>query len=193
MKLAAHLCGSRVNEVLSGDDAFVLTLRGLGFRRVQINATAVNGVDTSCLGESVPAFLQLVQKHPELEFILQRNDETEPLWRGVLKESGAALPSNISMLYDESKGTGVAAASWPSPPSDMSYNVGYAGGIGLHNVRDVLRSIQQVAGDQTFWIDMESSLRSIRNDQDAFDLDKCFQVIVAVCEAGLMSHPDALA
>ena len=36
MTLAAHLCGARVNEVLDG-----------GFRRIQINATAVNGVDTS--------------------------------------------------------------------------------------------------------------------------------------------------
>ena len=47
MTLAAHLCGARVNEVLDGNDDFVAILYDLGFRRIQINATAVNGVDTS--------------------------------------------------------------------------------------------------------------------------------------------------
>jgi len=197
MKLAAHLCGSRVKEVLDGDDAFVSTLPGLGFKRVQINATAVNGVDTSSLATSISAVAALMARHPELEFILQKNDETEPLWSGLLNGEGVCfgdagrLPRNVTMLVDDSKGTGVLASSWPPPPE--GYNIGYAGGIGPANVRNVLKDVSNASRDRDVWIDMESSLRSIKDGRDdVFDLDKCFQCIEAVCEMGIYDHPDFL-
>ena len=40
MRLAAHLCGSRCDEVLRGDPKFVTQLQSLGFRRVQVVAAA---------------------------------------------------------------------------------------------------------------------------------------------------------
>jgi len=198
MKLAAHLCEQRVNQVLDGDDSFVQQLYEWGFRRVQINATAVNGVDTSKLGESVTRFLTVVSKHPHLEFILQKNEETEPLWKGILQmndNEGLArkvghLPKNVSMLLDESKGTGVLATSWPAPPQE--YEIGYAGGIGPENIRQVLANVVAAAHGRMVWIDMESRLRSQKNGTDVFDLDKCYKVILAVCEAGLHPHPTFL-
>lgn len=195
MKLAAHLCGSRVNQVLEGNDIFLSTLPTLGFQRVQINATAVNGVDTSRLKESVPALAALIQKYPNLEFILQKNDETQPLWQGLLDSTvcgGAVgcLAENVSMLVDESKGTGVLASSWPCPPD--AYKIGYAGGIGPGNIQNVLSHVMKAAQGTPVWIDMESSLRSIKNDKDIFDLDKCYEVIDATCAAGIFSHPDYL-
>ena len=196
MKLAAHLCGGRVMEVLGGDDAFVSTLPALGFKRVQINATAVNGVDTSSLSTAVPAVAALMARHPELEFILQKNDETEPLWSGLLEgdaeNMGAAgcLPSNVTMLVDESKGTGVLASSWPSPPE--GYDIGYAGGIGPANIQAVLKDVATAANGRDIWVDMESSLRSNKNGKDVFDLDKCYQCIEAVCDMGIFEHPNYL-
>jgi phosphoribosylanthranilate isomerase len=194
MKLAAHLCGSRVNEVLRGHDVFLSTLPALGFQRIQINATAVNGVDTSRLNESVSAMASLMKKYPNLEFILQKNDETMPLWQGLLdsNECGAvgSLADNVSMLVDESKGTGVLASSWPSPPPD--YKIGYAGGIGPDNIEEVLTDVMKAAQGTPVWIDMESSLRSVKNDKDVFDLDKCYAVIDATCKAGIYNHPDYL-
>jgi hypothetical protein len=201
LKLAAHLCQDRVHQVLEGDDGFVLQLQEWGFRRIQINATAVNGVDTSRLAESIPAVLDLIQKYPDLEFIIQKNDETEPLWQGMLNMDGndqipskcgplGGLPPNVSMLFDESKGTGVLATSWPTPP--LQYQIGYAGGIGPNNIDHVLQQVLLVAKGRTVWIDMESRLRSNKNDHDVFDLDKCYQVILAVCEAKLHSHPSFL-
>lgn len=196
MKLAAHLCGSRVNQVLNGDDAFLTQITDWGFKRVQINATAVNGVDTSQLADSVPAFLKAVQAHPELEFILQKNQETQPLWEGILQldspESGKSgyLPKNMSMLVDESKGTGVLASSWPTPPSE--YEIGYAGGIGPKNIETVLNDVMLAANGRSIWIDMESSLRSMKDGKDIFDWDKCYLVIDAVCTAGIYSHPEYL-
>ena len=196
MKLAAHLCGKRVNEVLDGDDSFVGTLYGLGFRRVQVNATAVNGVHVSRLSESVESFLSVVMKHRNLEFIIQRNEETKPLWEGVLNldsnDAGKAgyLPKNVTALVDESKGTGVLASAWPTPPDE--YDIGYAGGIGPNNIQIVLRDVLEAGNGREIWIDMESSLRSMKNEKDVFDLDKCYEVIAAVCKNGDITHPTFL-
>jgi phosphoribosylanthranilate isomerase len=188
MKLAAHLCGSRVNEVLDGKDDFLSQLDAWSFRRVQINATAVNGVDTSRLAECVPIVSALIKRHPQLEFILQKNEETRPLWEGILNDG---LPTNVSMLVDESKGTGVTATSWPSPVDD--YELGYAGGIGPHNIEKILQDVAEAGQGRAIWIDMESSLRSTKNGKDVFDLDKCYQVVEAACEMGFLSRPSFLA
>lgn len=196
MKLAAHLCGARVNEVLVGDDAFLIQIARWGFKRVQINATAVNGVDTSKLAETVEPLLTVVTAHPELEFILQKNEETRPLWEALLssdsEEAGKSgcLPNNVSMLVDESKGTGVLASSWPTPPPE--YEIGYAGGIGPLNIEQVLNDVMLAGNGRSIWIDMESSLRSTKNGKDIFDMDKCYHVIDAACKAGIHSHPEYL-
>ena len=204
MTLAAHLCGHRVNDLLLNNDenkAFLSKLHPMGFRRVQINATAVNGVDTSNLSNCVPSLQEVIMNHPELEFILQKNDETTPLWEGLLKSKSfgggeGKLPKNTVMLVDESKGTGVLASSWPTPPSE--YEIGYAGGIGPSNVKSVLEDIMDVAAGRKVWIDMESSLRSkIKCDgdgdgdeeKDIFDITKCYKCIEVVCEMGLFKHP----
>jgi hypothetical protein len=189
IKLAAHLCGSRADEVLNGNDLFIQQLKEWGFGRVQINATAVNGVDTVNLEFQVSLLRSVILRNPSVEFIVQKSEETRPLWQGLL-ESG--FPSNASMLCDESKGMGISAkASWPVP--SVEYKVGYAGGIGPHNIEQVLIDVATIAEGNTVWIDMESSLRSIKDAQDVFDLDKCYQVINATCQAGFMSHPPYLA
>jgi len=181
IKLAAHLCGSRVNDVLEGKSAFLDQLLQWGFRRVQINATAVNGVDTSNLAGSVATLLELSSKYPSLEFIIQKNEETKPMWEGLLS---SGIPSNMSMLVDESKGTGKQTSTWPEAPD--GYQIGYAGGIGPSNARSVLETLASETGEKEFWIDMESSLRSIKNEVDVFDLDKCFEVIEIVQSLGHM-------
>jgi len=123
------------------------------------------------------------------------------------------------MLVDESKGTGILPERWPVPPTD--YSIGYAGGIGPDNIKFVLETIQEVVvphDREDIWIDMETRLRSQKKKKkknnatatanngillddddddddvfdDVFDLDKCYQVILAVCEKGLFSHPHFL-
>jgi len=186
MTLAAHLCGERVNEVLDGDDSFISTLHSMGFRRVQINATAVNGVDTSHLAESVQNVLSIVDMHVNLEFIIQKNDETKPLWEGIVR-----LDGNVTMLVDESKGTGLLPNSWPTPPKE--YKIGYAGGIGPDNISTVLNEVMIAGSGSEIWIDMESSLRTLDNNgNDIFDLNKCMRCIDAVCESGIYEHPSYL-
>jgi hypothetical protein len=80
MRLAAHLCGERVNEVLRGEGEFLTKLAELGFRRVQINATKVNGVDTEDLKGKAEVLRALMGQFGFLEFIIQRSDEVRVAW-----------------------------------------------------------------------------------------------------------------
>lgn len=186
IRLAAHLCGSRVDEILrSGDSSFLSSINGV-FGRCQINATAVNGVNTDDLGSCVPMLIKTVEQFPETEFIIQKNEETTALWEGIL--SKGKLPSNVTFLLDESKGTGVYAQGWSNSISQYSQSkIGYAGGIGPSNVNEVLTDLLQT--NQIFWIDMESSLRSSKDGLDVFDLDKCYKCIAAAVDLNLYQHP----
>ena len=215
-RLAAHLCGSYVNDLLSSCadassamaiDNFVEQLYEWGFRRVQVNATAVNGVDTNKLGDEITlqSLLRTISVHPKIEFIVQKNDETEPLWGALLKRHvGEEFPNNIVFLHDESKGTGreVTGGQWPNDPRFVATSrktVGYAGGIEPSNVKsaaeNAMLACEQSGGSQ-FWIDMESGVRTTLlhpddgHSEEIFDLSKCYNCIDAICEAGFMDHPE---
>jgi len=213
IRLAAHLCGSHVNDLLTSStdtssakaiDGFLNQLYDWGFRRVQVNATAVNGVYTEKLGEgsTMESFLRTVKAHPKLEFIVQRNNETEPLWSALLTMKD--YPNNIVFLHDESKGTGKETSNWSTDARFISSSprkvVGYAGGIKPSNVKSVAKSTQQAcseSGGNSYWIDMESGVRTTilhadGSKEDIFDLSKCYECIDSICELGLMDHPSDL-
>ena len=185
VRLAAHLCGTRVDEVLrSGDVSFLNSIRGV-FKRCQINATAVNGVNTNDLGSCVPMLMKVIEQVSDMEFIIQKNEETAPLWEGILTLGD--LPSNVTFLLDESKGTGVYSGGWSdSIPGYNQSKIGFAGGIGPVNIKEVLTDLE--AQNESFWIDMESSLRSTKNGSDVFDLDKCFKCIGVTVDMGFYQH-----
>jgi len=178
-RTAAHLCGDHVNEVLRGKPDFVAKLHeDFGFKRVQINPTAVNGVDTSDLSAGVEGLRTVFAMVPGVEFILQANEETTPLWQPLV----AAPPSNMAVLFDESKGLGTLPADWPEPHEDIS--CGYAGGLGPANIEAQLRVIADRAGGKPVWVDSESSLRSLSGEEDRFDLGNCQEMIDAVGRLG---------
>ena len=209
IRLAAHLCGTHVNDLLTSSnpssakaiDDFLYQLYEWGFRRVQVNATAVNGVYTDQLGEgkTMESFIRTINAHPNLEFIVQKNDETEPLWSALLKRG--ECPENIVFLHDESKGTGKeVSGGWPTDSQFVSTArkaVGFAGGIKPSNVKSVAINAQQAcsaSGGNNFWIDMESGVRTTLlhadgTKEDIFDLAKCYNCIDTICEAGMMEHP----
>ena len=139
MRLAGHLCSTRVDELLRGETKFVRQMHEqVGFRRFQINATAPNGVDTSVFStdsgaaKCVAALRQVFASLPEVEFIIQRNVATKPLWERLVD----APPPNISILFDDSMGLGVSTTTWPAPPSDGNLLFGYAGGLSPVNIKE---------------------------------------------------------
>ena len=186
MRLAGHLCQLRCQEVLEGDSTFVAELKSNGFNRVQINATAANSVqvDKTKLEYYVQNIINVMNAVPTLEFIIQCNEETEPLWSKLI-ESPA---KNMSLLFDASCGKGILATTFPAPMAGIP--CGYAGGMGPKNIEDVLDSVRTAADGKPVWIDMESSLRTIiigdgGNREDTFSIDKCFKCILAGINAGL--------
>jgi len=194
MKLAAHLCSSRVDELLSGKTDFVERLHNeMGFDRVQVNATKANGVKVDfgtdagaarCVAALRAAFAAL----PQVEFIIQRNSETRPLWERLLLEPA----TNMSILFDDSMGLGVSTSKWPAPPTDHTLRFGYAGGLSPANLASKLDTIESAAPGRTLWVDMETSLRTLLKDEtDMFDVNKAMACVRCVIECGLEPQSDS--
>eukprot|EP01065_Artemidia_motanka_P037890 TRINITY_DN46791_c0_g1_i1.p1 TRINITY_DN46791_c0_g1~~TRINITY_DN46791_c0_g1_i1.p1 ORF type:complete len:980 (+),score=203.92 TRINITY_DN46791_c0_g1_i1:75-3014(+) len=172
LRLAAHLCGSRCEQLLrTGDDAwFRANVLKRGFRRVQLNATKVNGVDSSCLPDAFPTFKALVHKYPEVEWIVQANEETAPLWKSFAALPADRAPPNVSLLWDASCGQGTVAKSYEGPPSN-GMRCGYAGGLGPDNLEEVVHTLRSgVAKGRVIWLDMETKLRTCVGGEDRFDV-----------------------
>jgi len=217
MRLAGHLCSSRCEEVLKGDSSFVRSAHEeLGIGRFQINATAANHVDMALVDPESAARLRAVMAEmPQVEFIIQRNAETRPLWE-ALEASGHGLPPNMSYLFDESKGTGVVAAEWPEPPRRQDSGgggggvfvpFGYAGGLGPATLEAQLikmanktdKAAHAAAGDSGggdcseihMWVDMESGLRTAMADgTDVFDVNKamrCILIVESLVQRGVLA------
>lgn len=190
MRLAAHLCERRVDELLRGDTSFVAWLHDkIGFRRVQVNATAANGSNVACFATNAGAEACVARLRaacaalPHVEFIVQRNRETRPLWERLTEDP----PSNMSILYDDSMGLGVSCTSWPAPPPTSSpLRFGYAGGLSPANLEQQLVQIAATAPGRTLWVDMETSLRTVLKDEtDIFDANKAMKCVRLLVEKGM--------
>lgn len=158
VRLSMHQCGGASRNTQAGS---VMWLPKRGYMRVQLN-----GFDPA-LARRLPDF--------EGEYILQANAANRPAAEAFVREN---VGQNISLLYDCSGGRGISPASgeWPTPPPGV--RMGYAGGIGPENVRDVLDALK---GREPTWLDMESR---VRDDMDRFDLTKVRSVLEAVKRHG---------
>jgi len=187
MLLAGHLCSIYASQLLNGDDSYVKKLRDdYGFQRFQLNATKANNFDSSQLGPAHAANLARVAAAlPDLEFIVQRNDETRALWEGAM----GAYPPNVSFLYDESKGTGSVLGHYPAPPPE-GVRFGYTGGLGPANLRQQLGKMGEAAPGRRIWADMESSMRTkLEGGGDLFDVNKAMRCVRVVLDLGLKAEP----
>ena len=228
VRLAAHLCGIHVNNILSSSssnsaandvDTLLDKLVTWGFTRVQINATAVNGVDTNYDAKvAAESFLRTSIEYSQLEFIVQCNTETKPLWSALLQlqkqQQQHSNVNNIVFLHDESKGTGTTTTHWPTDSQFISSGIsrsgggktmGYAGGINPTNILSIISSASKaclISGGTQFWLDMESGVRTTKTvnrvvpgrrrryaEVDTFDLDKCMECINLLCDAGWIDRP----
>mmetsp|Transcript_37214 Transcript_37214/g.46550 ORF Transcript_37214/g.46550 Transcript_37214/m.46550 type:complete len:286 (-) Transcript_37214:47-904(-) len=193
LRLAAHLCSSRCEEVLRGDSSFVQELHSLGFKRVQVNATKANNVHIDDLETCVQLLKKAIQSVPGIEWIIQKNEETKPIWEGLVKSSDEI--KNISILFDDSVGRGVKITSFSEPFSGIP--CGYAGGIGPDNIEDILEQMSKSKGPHQSirepWIDMESSLRTIKDEDDIFSLQratKCVEIVQKLATNGILKLPE---
>eukprot|EP01051_Picozoa_sp_SAG22_P001200 SAG22_NODE_45_length_24718_cov_12.462448_3_plen_381_part_00 len=215
LRLAAHLCGTAADELLQGPEpqlGRVQALAALGFDRVQLNPTAINGSKPPPAG-AWSRLVAVAAALPAVEFILQANEETAPLWEGLIGQlvelpatataTGAATAGRVSVLYDASMGRGQRDGRKPQPPHPL-VPCGFAGGLGPDNLRPALLGLAAANGprEPACWVDMESGVRRWRpdggggggggggSDDAGFDLGKvetCLLELAALVEDGVVA------
>lgn len=155
-QLAVHFCGSTIRkEIVNGAWDWLIS---------QVARVQINGVVS-------PEFLTpLCQRFTGIEFITQ-NCPANALLLGV-------KTLNHAVLVDGSGGRGITPAKWEYPITTKP--VGFAGGLGPHNIRTELPKILQ-ASREGAWIDMETGIRT----DDWFDSSKAMAVLNSVYERSI--------
>jgi len=172
-RLSCHLCGHWAAEFLTSIRAMIPFGDKLPWGRVQINTH----------GEAHPVVLSHLCRtlasiegasEDKLEVIFQRDGQNDQIfdYLNSLKVNGDRR-YNVSALFDVSHGAGILPTEWP--PIIPGASCGYAGGLSPDNVASELDKIALAAGDDPFWIDAETRLRS--EDADTFDLVKVEQFL----------------
>ena len=148
LRLCAHVCGSLALQIAAGD-APVVDLGG--FSRIQVNhgrsganANVIANVARFASMHGIRGILQCV----ELEF--------------------PKHATSVDWLFDVSFGKGVRPERFPPVRFDNPL-CGLSGGISPSNVREIIENETDVLPGLTYWIDMESGVRT----DGEFDLECC--------------------
>ena len=137
--------------------------------QLNINARRVEFSDDEVLG----VYRRALDLGPDI--ILQHQELTAPVIERFLRKLGPTDAPRVHVLLDESRGKGLAPASWsiPTQYAGLPVYVGFAGGIGPTNTQDVLNQVRALM--RPYWIDMETSVRT----DNAFDVAKVEAVLRA--------------
>lgn len=172
LNLALHVCGSAAHDAALGkwkhiDETIFEPSTPVGielFKRIQLNLAERNDNPKFCCIPLIIGQELIVQQRAELELPLFEN--TLKKW----KERPFPHRDTISALLDSSGGRGIDTPLkvWPS-----SGKIGYAGGFNPDNVEEKLTFLMSHVTQGTFWIDMESGVRT----DDWFDIDKVYKVL----------------
>ena len=172
LNLSLHLCGSLAIKSAMKNFEPAIDLLGDNFslfKRVQLNMHLNNAPRESFMALSLKGNLE--------QIIVQMY--TPDLFRNYLAEGWKN--ENLSYLLDSSGGAGV------DTPIDIitqqGVQVGYAGGIGVCNVWNKLKTLLNHDSDDVFWIDMETRVRT----HEIFDLELVKQVL-ALCDVLIKQH-----
>lgn len=161
--LSLHLCGSVIKDFCTSDGNVDNFLNEFGnlierFNRIQINFSTKytsDNIDFDILENNISR-----KEFQYIEFIIQAAEDFNIIsW---------ALNKNLSILQDQSSGTGKLAKVWWYSFGDR---FGYAGGLDPTNLENQLieiREKQKISSSKKIWIDAESGLRT----NDEFDLTK---------------------
>ena len=162
LNLSLHLCGKAAYEGASGQWDHISALTGYmlhAFKRVQLNIAEREVLPHHCC---LPRFI-------EQEIIIQqRNVHEIDLYNRTIEHNH--YNGYFSVLLDSSSGRG---KDTPIEVLKTKNHVGYTGGINPDNVEEKLTYLIDEVKEGTFWIDMESGVRT----NDWFDLDKVVQVL----------------
>ena len=163
--VAIHLCGFWSRSALRlGEPSGETIDLCKGFGRVQINLHADVGYPAGIHTPSSAAASCLVRVLPGCESVIFQHRDTT--WNSVPTDH-----YGVEYLFDRSEGRGREAFDeWPEPISAPK-RVGYAGGIGPHNVVQAMKFVNRYP-ESRLWLDMENRVRT----DGRFDLDKVEKV-----------------
>jgi hypothetical protein len=161
INFAVHLCGSTARKNALEGKYYFLDDNGEDVKRIQVNGK----VSLEELEQFTKMFYQqIITQH--VPYNAGLNVVNEEIGNG-----------NHALLVDASGGKGISPTEWIAPETNKF--VGFAGGLGPHNLETELLRIKQVSKPGV-WVDMESSLR---DENDWFDIDKALKCIELVVEA----------
>lgn len=182
-RTAVHLCGRIAHAFMSYFDGLV----ALGPLLQLADRVQVNVRETSW-----PAGPDKYRRAYELArtmarpVIVQTRGDAFPDAEDMALGAGRMVP----FLFDRSAGHGSESKIWPEPLDKLL--VGYAGGLGPHNVARCVGKLVETRPHARFWVDMESGIRenfpsgARRPDEPPVpsyvSIAKCRQVVDAVSE-----------
>lgn len=167
VRVALHVCGSGVPELLDGESVVSGLLEQVRNRggRVQLNFDAA-------AREVQPERLRpFLLARPDLMFVTPHNDSNDTVTQAL---EGV---ENHAILFDSSPGREVTPQEWRAPIESVL--CGYSGGLGPENLAHQLPRIYDAVGKAEFWINLEGRLR---DEHDRFSMSnarKCLQVVSA--------------
>ena len=169
--LSLHVCGSAAHDAAVGRWDLIDKLVWMNidlFNRIQLNIS--NRKDN-------PEALERLPKVVEQEVIIQTRDVLNTsIYDATIEKfkKKDRFGRTFSMLLDASGGQGIDT---PLKILQSEDKVGYAGGFNPDNVAGKLEYLLKNVKKGTFWIDMESGVRT----DDWFDTAKVRRVL-AICE-----------
>ena len=160
---SVHLCGRLARDLaeVKGFSIQAALQFNPGARRIQVN-----------LGRAVDQYddlfyrLRSRARHFGVQIIMQAYGFDSP---SVMLGAGV-YSDDVVFLNDASGGEGIAG-DFQAPVSKS--RVGFAGGICPENVLAKIEQVNALPGDNEYWIDMESGVRT----GNLLDLDKCEAVL----------------
>lgn len=164
LALSAHLCGRFSRNALGANWDWQRAVGDIAwlFGRVQIN----------CGHNPEPSIGPMLREWPTTQrVIIQCSTKNEHWVEGAAEDGG-----RFDVLFDSSGGRGEMPGRWPHAFERVL--CGYAGGLGPENVVESLPCFDEAANGRSFWIDMESRVRT--HDGRHLDLSKVSAVLKSV-------------
>jgi hypothetical protein len=163
LNLALHICSKWSRDIMSNGNP---EIRFDFFDRYQIN---FNFFHTP---HNLENYNKLITTFPNKKFILQSNLSNDKFIEQIIASYNS---SNTNILYDSSGGRGTEIKTVKEPFKGLY--TGYSGGLKPENVYEICDKIYSNKNTSKVWIDMETG---VRDDNDNFDLDKCYRVLKIV-------------
>ena len=177
---ALHLCGKQIfRDILAKNERYEEFMEEAeGYDKFQLNINSRKQIFTP--DEVIEIYETLAWEG--LHLIFQYHDGSKEVIDTYLSRYATELQMHkvpdVTILFDASKGTGVSPEVWSTPIKINGNPIpfGYAGGLNPNNITEQLHGMYKANQNYSFFIDMESGVRT----DNELDLAKVENIILKV-------------